>query len=398
MYPLEGVTVLSLESGVSAPLCTRLLGDLGAEVIKVERPDVGDNSRHWDNAVRGHSSAHVWVNRNKRSLELDLKSDEGKRLFRELAAESDVVVQNFAPGAVDRLGLDYDSLKDDDRRDGDQQDLVYVNISGYGRSGPYRDRKAYDLVMQGETGLILSNGSPDAPAKIPLSICDINAAMYATIGTVTALYQRARTGEGQELDVTMFGGILSWLGYFPLKYWYEDEIPERVGMRHHLLTPYGPHKTADDRYVNFAVLSESHFETFCQDVIERPDLLEDERFASNDKRMQHREAFESAVEGEISSEDRDYWAERLQESGIPWGDVNQIDDVLNHPQTEHLEMVKEFDTDDGPVKFIDNPIEMEAGELRREKMPDLGEDSVDILSEMGYTPEEIAEMEMEGVI
>jgi crotonobetainyl-CoA:carnitine CoA-transferase CaiB-like acyl-CoA transferase len=398
MYPLENVSVLTLESGVSAPLFSRMLGDLGADVVKVERPGVGDTSRHWDTAVRGRSSAHVWTNRNKRSLELNLKHGEGKTLFRELAAEADVVVQNFSPGAVERLGLDYDALRDDELRSDEQGDLIYVNISGYGRSGPYSDRKAYDLVMQGETGLILANGSPDAPAKIPLSICDINAAMYAAMGTLTALYQREVTGDGQEIDVTMFGGILSWLGYFPLKYWYQDDIPDRVGMRHHLLTPYGPHETRDDQYVNFAVLSEQHFEVFCEDILERPDLLEDDRFETNEKRIEHRDTFESIVEDEIAKHGRDYWGERLSAHDIPWGDVNRIDEVLSHPAADHLDLIQQLETDDGPITFIDNPLQMSEGELRREKMPELGEDTLAVLDELGYSPEEVARMEDEGIV
>jgi crotonobetainyl-CoA:carnitine CoA-transferase CaiB-like acyl-CoA transferase len=239
MYALDDITVLALESGISAPLCTRMLGDLGADVVKIERPGVGDVTRHWDTAVEGESSAHVWVNRNKESLELDLKSDEGHEIFMDLAERADVVVQNFSPGVVEALGVDHEAVA------AINEDVIYLNISGYGRSGPYEERKAYDLVMQGETGLIQLTGTPESPAKIPLSVCDINAAMYGTIGTLTALFHRASSGEGQELDVTMFGGILSWLGYFPLKYMHNDEIPERVGMRHHLLVPYGPHEAAD---------------------------------------------------------------------------------------------------------------------------------------------------------
>jgi itaconate CoA-transferase len=188
MFALEDINVLALESGISAPFCTRLLGDLGAEVVKIERPGVGDVNRHWDTAVNGLSSAHVWVNRNKRSIELDLKADHGKEVFVELAEKADVVVQNYSPGAVERLGIDYESLQEVN------DDLIYVNISGYGRSGPYRNRKAYDLVMQGETGLIQLTGSPESPAKIPISACDINAAMYGMIGTLTALYHRATVG------------------------------------------------------------------------------------------------------------------------------------------------------------------------------------------------------------
>jgi len=392
MYALDDINVLALENGISAPLCTRMLGDLGADVVKVERPGVGDVNRHWDTAVRGQSSAHVWVNRNKESIELDLKSDEGREIFLELVEKADVVVQNFSPGVVERLSLDYASLKEH------TEDLIYVNISGYGRSGPYKDRKAYDLVMQGETGLILLTGTPESPAKIPLSVCDINAGMYGTIGTITALYHREVTGEGQELDVTMFGGMLSWLGYFPLKYIHNDELPERVGMRHHLLVPYGPHETGDGQYINFAVLSDTHFNTFCTDVLDRPDLLEDERFETNEKRVDNRDEFEPILNEIIASKPRDYWAERLDEAGLPWGDVNQIDEVIEHPQTEHLDMIKEIETDDGPLSVVDNPLDMGGVDIRRDPMPDLGEDTTRILTELGYSEEQIEELTDAGII
>ncbi|ELZ10148.1 bile acid-inducible L-carnitine dehydratase protein F [Natrinema thermotolerans DSM 11552] len=392
MLALENVTVVSLESGISAPLCTRLLGDFGAEVIKVERPGVGDVNRHWDTAVYGDSSAHVWVDRNKLSVELNLKADEGRAVFHELATEADVIVQNYSPGVVERLGVGYEDVAEDN------DDVIYLNISGYGRDGPYEDRKAYDMVMQGETGLIPMNGSPDAPAKIPLSICDINAATYGTISTLLALFHRERTGEGQELDVTMFGGILSWLGYFPHKYWHTDEIPERIGMRHHLLTPYGPHETADDRSVNFAILSEAHWELLCTDVLERPDLLEDERFETNEKRVENRETLEPLIEDLIAEHPRDYWAERLAEAGIPWGDVNRLDEVLEHPQTDHLDLVKEFETEDSPVPYVDTPIDSSELEFAAEPMPDLGEDTDDVLAALGYSSAEIAELRDADVI
>jgi crotonobetainyl-CoA:carnitine CoA-transferase CaiB-like acyl-CoA transferase len=383
MFALDDVDVLALESGISAPLCTRMLGDLGAEVVKVERPGVGDVNRHWDSVVNGESSAHAWVDRNKKSIELDLKSDEGREIFLELAGEADVVVQNYSPGVVDRLGVGYEDVK------ALNDEVIYVNVSGYGQDGPYADRKAYDMVMQGETGLILMNGSPDAPAKIPLSICDINAGMYSAMGTLTALFHRERTGEGQEINTTMFGGIVSWLGYFPHQYWHDGDVPERKGMRHHLLTPYGPHATSDDQYVNFAVLSRPHWETFCEDVIERPDLVDDPRFESNEARMANRETFESLVEEIIAAEPRDHWAERFQRAGLPWGDVNQIDEVLEHPQTAHLDLVKELETEDGTMKFVDNPIDFEKLEHRRERMPKLGEHTDELLTRLGYSDEEI---------
>jgi crotonobetainyl-CoA:carnitine CoA-transferase CaiB-like acyl-CoA transferase len=392
MFALDDIDVLALESGISAPLCTRMLGDFGAEVVKVERPGVGDVNRHWDSVVNGESSAHAWVDRNKRSIELDLKSDEGREIFLELAADADVVVQNYSPGVVDRLGVGYDDVKA--RNDG----VVYLNVSGYGQDGPYADRKAYDMVMQGETGLILMNGSPDAPAKIPLSICDINAGMYSTMAALTALFHRERTGEGQEVNTTMFGGMVSWLGYFPHKYWHNDETPERKGMRHHLLTPYGPHETSDGQYVNFAVLSGPHWETFCEDVIERPEWVDEPRFADNEARMEHRETFESLLEGVIAEKPRDHWAERLQAAGIPWGDVNGIDDVLEHPQTAHLDLVKEVEVNGEEMKFVDNPIDFEKLDHRRERMPALGEHTDELLAELGYSASDIERLRNDDVV
>jgi crotonobetainyl-CoA:carnitine CoA-transferase CaiB-like acyl-CoA transferase len=392
MLALEDITVLSLESGISAPLCTRMLGDFGAEVIKIERPGAGDVNRHWDSVVYGDSSAHAWVDRNKLSVELNLKSDDGKAIFHELAAEADVVVQNYSPGVVERLGVGYEAVAEGN------EDVIYLNVSGYGRDGPYSDRKAYDMVMQGETGLIPMNGSPDAPAKIPLSICDINAGMYGAMSTLLALFHRERTGDGQEIDVTMFGGMLSWLGYFPHKYWHNDEIPERVGMRHHLLTPYGPHETADDQYVNFAILSEPHWEALCTDVLERPDLATDERFDANEKRVANRDVLEPKIESIIAGRPRDYWAERLTEAGIPWGDVNRLDEVLDHPQTEHLDLVKELETEDGPVPYVENPIDFAELEFAAEPMPDLGEHTDDVLGALGYSSEDIERLRESDVI
>jgi len=392
MFALNNIKVLALESGISGPLCTRMLGDLGADVVKVEQPDVGDVNRHWDTAVDGESSAHVWANRNKQSLELDLKSEMGREIFLDLANTADVVVQNFSPGIVEDLSIEYDEVK------AVNEDIIYLNISGYGRSGPYRDRKAYDLVMQGETGLILLTGTPESPSKIPLSVCDINAAMYGTIGIITSLFHRERYGEGQELDVTMFGGILSWIGYFPIKYMENGEIPERVGMRHHLLVPYGPYKTADDQFINFAVLSDSDWGTFCTEVIDRPELLEEDRFDTNEKRVDNRNDLESILEDLLASEQKSYWVTRLQDAQLPWGEVHQLDDVINHPQTEHLELIQEIEGSQGSIRVIDNPLDMETLDVKRESMPALGEHSTEILQELGYNANEIADLKERNII
>jgi crotonobetainyl-CoA:carnitine CoA-transferase CaiB-like acyl-CoA transferase len=392
MFALDNIDVVSLENGVSAPLCTRYLGDLGANVVKIERPGVGDVHRQWDSVVDGNSSAHVWLDRNKRSVELNLKEADGRSLFLELAERADVVVQNFRPGTVDQLGVDYSTVREWN------DDVVYLNVSGYGQDGPYRDRKAYDLVMQGETGLIRMTGTPESPAKIPISLCDINAAMYGVFGVLTSLYHRERTGEGQEVAVNMFGGILSWLGYLPHKYWHNDEVPDRMGMRHHLLTPYGPFRTASDEYVNFAVLSDAHWEQFCHDVIEQPDLAADPAYETNAKRIENREALEAIVAEAIEQHPKEYWIERLEAVGIPWGDVNAIDDVLSHPQTEALGLIRELDTDDGPIPIVDNPLELDTLDIRRDPMPDLGEHTDDVLADLGLTPGEIESLRANDVI
>lgn len=391
-FALEGVTVLAVESGAAGPLCSRLLGDLGADVVKVERPGVGDVNRHWDTVVHGESAAHAWLDRNKRSLELDLKTDEGRALFLDLAERADVVTQNVAPGVVDRLGVGYETVREVN------PEIVYLHISGYGRSGPYSDRKAYDMIMQGETGLLSMNGVPEHMAKIPLSICDINAAMYGALGVMTALFHRERTGEGQELDVTMFGGVLSWLGYFPFKFWYNDETPERVGTRHHLLTPYGPYEAADGEQVIFAVLSAIHWEAFCHDVIEVPELATDPRFANNESRIENRDTLEARIAEAFAERESGEWADRLDRVGIPWGDVNELDDVLAHPQAEHLEVIREIPYRDGSLTFVDHPVDFEKVDTRREPMPDLGEHTESVLREVGLDDEEIRRLHEAGVV
>src|SRR6058998_3916935 len=279
---LDGVKILAFEQVLSGPFATCLLADMGAEVIEVERPGVGDVIRGWDSVVRGLSSGYVWLNRNKRSLTLDVKQEKGKAILQELAKRSDIFFENYAPGVAGRLGLGYEKLSEPNPR------LIYCSLSGYGQDGPYRDVKAYDLLIQGEAGIIATTGYPDKPAKVGLPIIDLASSMYATVGIVLALYQREKTGTGQVIDISMFDSAVAWLGYFPHHYWHQGEQPERVGMRHHYVTPYGPYVAGDGVYVNLAVATAGDWDIFCRDVIERPDFLVDAPFNTSVARRKKR--------------------------------------------------------------------------------------------------------------
>src|SRR2546422_8200896 len=287
---LAGVRVLALEVSVAGPHCTRILGDMGAEIIKIEKPGTGDLIRNWDSAVRGLSSGYVWLNGNKRSFAIDVKKKAGLEAVQRLADQVDVVLENFAPGVADRRGLGAAALCARNPR------LIYCSLSGYGQDGRYRDVKAYDLLIQGEAGIIATTGYPDKPAKVGLPIIDLASSMYATVGILLALYQREKTGRGQFVDISMFESAVAWLGYFPHHYWHQGEEPARVGMRHHYVTPYGPYLASDGVYVNLAVATAKDWVVFCRQVSERPDLLDDVRFKTSEARRKNRVALEELIE------------------------------------------------------------------------------------------------------
>ena len=390
--PLDGYRVVAFEVAAAGPFATQMLADMGAEVIKIERPGTGDTIRQWDEAVRGLSSGYVWLNRNKRSVTVDVKTDAGREVVRRLVARSDVFVENFAPGVAEAAGLGYGSLSER------HPALVYCSISGYGQDGPYRDRKAFDLLIQGEAGIISTTGYPDRPAKASVPLADIAAGMYASNAIVMALLQRERGGTGQYIDISMFDSMLSWLAYFPHHYWHQGELPERVGMRHHYVTPYGPFLAGDGRYVNFAVASARDWEVFCRVVLERPDLLADERFATVSGRRTHREELEAEVERLFGEHDSAFWFDRLEQAKLAFGEVRDIDEVLAHPQTAARGMVREVDSPVGRVRVIANPIRTTASEPRDGPVPSLGGDTDDVLRETGYSPEEIARLHEEGAV
>ena len=389
---LDGVKILAFEQVLSGPFATGLLADMGAEVIKVERPGVGDVIRSWDSVVKGLSSGYVWLNRNKRSLTVDVKKEKGRKIIQELAKSSDIFFENYAPGVAGRLGFGYETLSGINPR------LIYCSLSGYGQDGPYRDVKAYDLLIQGEGGIIATTGYPDKPARAGIAIADIASGMYAAIGILLALYQREKTGAGQLIDVSMFDSIVSWLGYFPHHFWHAGEEPARVGMRHHYVTPYGPYLAGDGQYVNLAVASGADWEMFCRKVIEKPEWLDDPRFATVEGRRKNRGELEETIEKLFLEKDHKHWLERLKNADLPYGIVRGIAQVLAHPQVAARRLIREAESPVGKVPVIANALKMSASEARYDRIPGLGEDSEAILRGLGYGAEETAKLRAEKVI
>ncbi|HLM93258.1 MAG TPA: CaiB/BaiF CoA-transferase family protein [Gaiellaceae bacterium] len=377
---LTGTRVLACENGLAGPLCTRLLSDLGADVIKLERPGVGDVTRGWDSIAQGESSGFVWMNRGKRSVALDLKDDASRPALEALIRASDVFLQNFTPGWAAEHGVDEPAVR------AHRPDIVYTEISGYGQDGPYAERNAYDLVVQGETGLISITGTPEEPARVGVSICDVGAGSYAAVATAAALARRAQTGEGERVSVSLFDTMVDWLGYFPHQWWHRHEVPPRTGMRHPHFCPYGPFPAGDGRLFGFAVLSEEHWRAFTHDVVDRPDLHADERFASNESRVAHREHLEPELMRAFSASGAEEWLGRLQAAQIPCGAVNAIPEVMEHPQLAHNQLVVEVDSPAGPIPTVGNPFLVGGVRPGLGAVPGLGEHTAEMLRELGVEP------------
>lgn len=365
---------------------------MGAEIVKVERPGTGDLIRHWDTAVRGLSSGYVWLNRNKRSLTVDVKKEKGREILHRLLRQADVFFENYAPGVAERSGLGYEKLKSLNPR------LIYCSLSGYGQDGPYRDVKAYDLLLQGEGGIIATTGYPDKPARTSIAIVDIAAGMYAALGIVLALYQREKSGQGQFIDISMFESIVSWLGYFPHHYWHQGEEPARMGMRHHYVTPYGPYLARDDHYVNLAVATAQDWEAFCRQVIERPDLFADQRFATVAARRQNRAILEETIEKIFLERDHKEWLERLKKARLPHGEVRGIAQVLAHPQALARMLIREVESPVGKVPVVGSPLHLSASPARYDRIPGLGEDTESILKALGYDKDAIDSLRRDKVL
>jgi itaconate CoA-transferase len=375
---LSGTRVLAFETGLAGPLATRLLADLGADVIKIERPGRGDVTRGWDTVAAGLSSGFVWMNRGKRSVALDVKDPADRPAIERLIERSDVVLQNYTPGWADRVGLGEAEVRKL------RPDVVYVDISGYGPDGPYAKKNAYDLVMQGETGLIAVTGTPAEPARVGISACDVGAGSYAAVATLAGLARRAGTGEGTRVSVSLFDTMIDWLGYFPHLWWHRGEAPPRTGMRHPHFCPYGPFPAGDGRLFGFAVLSTEHWRALCTDVIDRPDLLDEPRFATNEARVEHRALLEPLLEelfGALSAEE---WLGLLEAARIPCGAVNEIVDVVEHPQLAHNGLVVDVESEVGRLPVIGSPFLVEGERPPSGAVPALGEHTAEVLKEIGF--------------
>jgi itaconate CoA-transferase len=383
MRPLDGITVVALEHAIAAPFCTRHLADLGARVIKIERPGVGDFARAYDGRVRGQSSHFVWTNRSKESLTLDLKHAEAPAILARLLAGTDVLVQNLMPGAAARLGLSYEALHPAYPR------LIVCDISGYGADGPYRDKKAYDLLIQSESGFLSVTGSAHEPAKAGCSIADIAAGMYAFSNILAALIERGRTGQGKRIEISMLEAMVEWMGY-PLYYAFDNAPPPpRAGAAHATIYPYGPFPTGDGRTVMLGLQNEREWQAFCDQVLQRPELAIDERFSTNSRRTEARQPLRELIVHTFASLTADQVVARLDQAQIANAQMNDMREVWDHPQLKARRRWVPIDTPAGQVPALLPPGAADADAARMDAVPALGQHTQAILAVLGYAAADI---------
>lgn len=392
MRPLDGITVVSLEQAVAAPFATRHLADLGARVIKIERPKVGDFARDYDRTVKGMASHFVWLNRSKESLTLDVKHPQAKDILSRLIARADIFVQNLAPGAAGRLGLAAETLLDRHPR------LIVCDISGYGDAGPYASKKAYDLLVQSEAGVLSVTGTAETPSKVGISIADIATGTYAYSGILTALYRREKTGKGGRVEITMLEALGEWMSY-PLYYaHFSGAAPPRTGPDHATIVPYGRYQTGDGKSVMLGVQNEREWASFCDKVLGQPGLAADSRFDTNFKRNEQRAGIVALIEKIFSTLTAEQIVAKLDAAGIANARINSPEEVWEHAQFKARERWREVDSPVGKIPALLPPATLSGADMRMDPVPAIGEHTESILVELGFSGKEIDALKAEEAI
>jgi len=389
--PLIGTTVVAVEQAVAAPFATRQLADLGARVIKIERPGVGDFARSYDTTVQGMSSHFVWLNRSKESLTLDLKQSEAIDVLRQLLRRADVFIHNLAPGAMGRLGFASADVRREHPR------LIVCEVSGYGSTGPYRDKKAYDLLVQSEAAVLSVTGTPDAPAKVGISVADISAGMYAFSSVLAALLRREKTGEGASLEISLFDSLAEWMSY-PLYYSYGGTPPPRSGARHAVIAPYGPYTAGDGHVVYLGLQNEREWSRFCAQVLGRPEMASDDRFSSNPRRVQHRDELDAAITDSFRALTADQVIERLEGAQIANARMNTVEGLIAHPQLEARGRWHDVDSPAGTVRMLKPPFNFDDVDVPMRPIPSVGEHTEAILGELGIAASTVADWRARGIV
>ncbi|MBO0333777.1 CoA transferase [Sneathiella sp. CAU 1612] len=368
--PLDGILVISLEQAVAAPYLSCRLADAGARVIKVERPE-GDFARNYDTVVNGESAYFVWLNRGKESVQIDIKKDEDLALLKNMIDKADVFIQNLAPGVVGRYGLDCETLQARNPR------LITVDISGYGEDGPYAKMKAYDMLVQSETGLAMVTGSPEGPGRVGVSVCDIAAGMHGLVGVLEALYERDRTGRGRAVKSTLFAGMADWMTVPLLHQEYGGKAPGRGGLSHPSIAPYEAYETAEGGPVVISIQNQTEWRNLCEHGLQNPALADDPRFATNEQRVANRPALNAEIDKIFGQLPRTEVIERLQKGRIAFGALNSVADLSHHPQLERTEVQSSA----GPVNLIASPIHLSGETGKYGSIPSLGEHNQKIRDE-----------------